>query len=463
MSSPLAASSASCMLFDKVLIANRGEIAERIQRACRDLGLKTVAVCSEADREAPYGKTADSFLCIGPSSAAKSYLNKDAILLAARLTGAEAIHPGYGFLSENAAFAQAVEEAGLVFIGPDSKSMATMGDKISAKKAMIEAGVPCVPGPDTALPDDPSKVEQIALEIGYPVIIKASGGGGGRGMRVVPEAGLLQDAVALTREEARQAFGSPALYMEKFLQHPRHIEIQVLCDSHGNAVWLGHRDCSMQRRHQKVVEEAPAPGIAPEIIGPVGAACVKACQQIGYRGVGTFEFLYEDDAFYFIEMNTRLQVEHPVTELTSGLDIVQEQIKAAQGISLIMTQADVQCAGHSFECRINAEDPRTFVPSPGTITHFHAPGGLGVRVDSGVYAGYKIPPYYDSLIGKLIVHGRTRVECMMRLRRVLDEFVVDGIKTTLPLFQDLVSNQDIANGDYDIHWLENYLAETSAT
>ncbi|TAX85698.1 ATP-grasp domain-containing protein, partial (plasmid) [Rhizobium leguminosarum] len=317
--------------FDTVLIANRGEIAARIQRACRELGLKTVAICSEADREAPYGKTADSFLCIGPSTAAKSYLNQDAILLAARLAGAGAIHPGYGFLSENAAFADAVEKAGLIFIGPTTSSIATMGDKISAKRAMMAAGVPCVPGPDTALPDDPATIERIALEIGYPVIIKAAGGGGGRGMRVVPKADLLHEAIALTREEARKAFGSPALYMEKFLEHPRHIEIQVICDDHGNAVWLGHRDCSMQRRHQKVVEEAPAPGIAPDIIQPVGLACVEACLQIGYRGVGTFEFLYEDGAFYFIEMNTRLQVEHPVTEMTSGVDIVQAQIRAAQG------------------------------------------------------------------------------------------------------------------------------------
>jgi len=309
--------------FDTVLIANRGEIAVRIQRACRELGLKTVAICSEADRQATYIETADSFLCIGPSAAGKSYLNKDAILLAARLTGAGAIHPGYGFLSENAAFADAVEKAGLVFIGPTAASIATMGDKIAAKRAMLAAGVPCVPGPDTALPDEPAAIERIALEIGYPIIVKASGGGGGRGMRVVPKADQLHEAIALTREEARKAFGSPSLYMEKFLEYPRHIEVQVICDDHGNAVWLGHRDCSMQRRHQKVVEEAPAPGIAPEIIQPVGMACVQACRQIGYRGVGTFEFLYENGAFYFIEMNTRLQVEHPVTELTSGIDIVQ--------------------------------------------------------------------------------------------------------------------------------------------
>ncbi|WP_159947590.1 acetyl-CoA carboxylase biotin carboxylase subunit [Rhizobium sp. 18065] len=449
------------MRFDTVLIANRGEIAKRIQRACCDLGLKVVCICSEADREASYGKTAGSFVCIGPSSAAKSYLNQDAILLAARLTGAGAIHPGYGFLSENAAFAEAVEKAGLVFVGPDSKSIGIMGDKISAKRAMIAAGVPCVPGPDTALPEDPAVVEQIALEIGYPVIIKAAGGGGGRGMRVVPEAGLLHDAVALTREEARQAFGSPALYMEKFLQHPRHIEIQVLCDSHGNAVWLGHRDCSMQRRHQKVVEEAPAPGIAPEIIGPVGAACVKACQQIGYRGVGTFEFLYEDDAFYFIEMNTRLQVEHPVTELTSGLDIVQEQIKAAQGLPLTMTQADVQCEGHSFECRINAEDPESFMSSAGIITDISLPQGEGVRVDTHIHAGYKVSPYYDSLIAKVIVHAPTRAQAMEKMRKALADTRIDGISTNIAFLRALFEDSAFAQGETDIHYLEQWLKQRS--
>ncbi|NKN35209.1 acetyl-CoA carboxylase biotin carboxylase subunit [Agrobacterium sp. a22-2] len=457
MASPLGETSVSGMRFDTVLIANRGEIATRIQRACRDLGLKTVCICSEADREAPYGKTADSFVCIGPSSAAKSYLNQDAILLAARLTGAGAIHPGYGFLSENAAFAEAVEKAGLVFIGPDSRSIAIMGDKISAKRAMIAAGVPCVPGPDTALPDDPAAVEQIALEIGYPVIIKAAGGGGGRGMRVVPEAGLLHDAVTLTREEARQAFGSPALYMEKFLQHPRHIEIQVLCDHHGNAVWLGHRDCSMQRRHQKVVEEAPAPGIAPEIIGPVGAACVKACQQIGYRGVGTFEFLYEDEAFYFIEMNTRLQVEHPVTELTSGFDIVQEQIKAAQGIPLVMTQEDVTCEGHSFECRINAEDPESFMSSAGIITGLTLPEGEGIRVDTHIHAGYKVSPYYDSLIAKVIVHAPTRAQAMEKMREALADTCVEGISTNIPFLRALFEDRVFAQGETDIHYLEQWL------
>lgn len=449
--------------FDTVLIANRGEIAARIQRACRDLGLKTVAVCSEADREAAYGKTADSFLCIGPSSAAKSYLNQNALLLAARLTGAGAIHPGYGFLSENAAFADAVEKAGLIFIGPEAFSIATMGDKISAKRAMTAAGVPCVPGPDTALPDDPAAVERIALEIGYPVIIKAAGGGGGRGMRVVPEAGSLHEAIALTREEARQAFGSPSLYMEKFLQHPRHIEIQVLCDTHGNALWLGHRDCSMQRRHQKVVEEAPAPGISPEAIRPVGLACVEACRQIGYRGVGTFEFLYENGAFYFIEMNTRLQVEHPVTEMTSGLDIVQAQIKAAQGAPLELTQDDVVCDGHSFECRINAEDPDSFLPSAGVVTGLALPEGLGIRVDTHIHAGYKVSPYYDSLIAKLIVHAPTRAEAIVKMREALAGTRVDGISTNLPFLRALFEDSAFIRGETDIHYLEQWLKQRMAS
>ncbi|NEJ19435.1 acetyl-CoA carboxylase biotin carboxylase subunit [Rhizobium leguminosarum] len=443
--------------FDTVLIANRGEIAVRIQRACRELGLKTVAICSEADREAPYGSTADSFLCIGPSTAAKSYLNQDAILLAARLAGAGAVHPGYGFLSENAAFADAVEKAGLTFIGPTTSSIAIMGDKISAKRAMMAAGVPCVPGPDTALPDDPAMIERIALEIGYPVIIKATGGGGGRGMRVVPKADLLHEAIALTREEARKAFGSPALYMEKFLEHPRHIEIQVICDDHGNAVWLGHRDCSMQRRHQKVVEEAPAPGIAPDIIQPVGLACVEACLQIGYRGVGTFEFLYEDGAFYFIEMNTRLQVEHPVTEMTSGVDIVQAQIKAAQGHVLDLAQGDVTCEGHSFECRINAEDPETFLPSAGVVTHLALPAGPGIRVDTHIHTGYKVSPYYDSLIAKLIVHAPTRAEAMARMRKALAGTEVEGISTNIPFLRALFEDGAFERGETDIHYLEQWL------
>lgn len=448
--------------FDTVLIANRGEIAARIQRACRELGLKTVAICSEADRQAPYGQTADTFLCVGPANAAKSYLNQNAILIAARLTGAGAIHPGYGFLSENAAFSQAVEDAGLVFIGPDARSISTMGDKIAAKRAMIAAGVPCVPGPDTALPEDAATVERITNEIGYPIIIKAAGGGGGRGMRVVQEAALLHEAITLTREEARQAFGSAVLYMEKFLQHPRHIEIQVLCDTHGNAVWLGHRDCSMQRRHQKVVEEAPAPGISVDVIQPVGMACVEACRQIGYRGVGTFEFLFEDGKFYFIEMNTRLQVEHPVTEMTSGIDIVQAQIKAAQGKPLDLRQADVICDGHSFECRINAEDPDKFLPSAGIVTNLVLPEGEGIRVDTHIHVGYRVSPYYDSLIAKLIVHAPTRAEAMVRMRQALAGTRVEGISTNLPLLRALFEDDAFAQGETDIHYLEQWLKERSA-
>ncbi|ARO32987.1 acetyl-CoA carboxylase biotin carboxylase subunit AccC 2 (plasmid) [Rhizobium sp. NXC14] len=443
--------------FDTVLIANRGEIAVRIQRTCHELGLKTVAICSEADRQAPYIKSADNFLCIGPSTAGKSYLNQDAILLAARLTGAGAIHPGYGFLSENAAFADAVERAGLIFIGPTALSIATMGDKIAAKRAMMAAGVPCVPGPDTALPDDLVSVELVALDIGYPVIVKAAGGGGGRGMRVVPKADQLHEAIALTREEARKAFGSPSLYMEKFLQHPRHIEIQIICDGHGNAVWLGHRDCSMQRRHQKVVEEAPAPGIAPEIIQPVGMACVEACRQIGYRGVGTFEFLYEDGAFYFIEMNTRLQVEHPVTEMTSGVDIVRAQIKAAEGHVLELTQDGVTCDGHSFECRINAEDPDTFLPSAGVITRLVLPQGSGIRVDTHIHAGYKVSPYYDSLIAKLIVHAPTRAKARARMCEALAGIEIEGIATNIPFLRALFEDHAFARGETDIHYLEQWL------
>jgi acetyl-CoA carboxylase biotin carboxylase subunit len=447
--------------FDTVLIANRGEIALRILKACKDLGLKTVMVCSEADRQASYGELADTFLCIGPASAGKSYLNKDAILLAARMTGAGAVHPGYGFLSENAGFSKAVEDAGMVFIGPTAQSISTMGDKIAAKTAMIAAGVPCVPGPDSELPDDKAAVEAIAAEIGYPVIVKAAGGGGGRGMRVVADAGALHSSVSTTREEARQAFGTPALYMEKFLQHPRHVEIQVLCDVHGNAVWLGHRDCSMQRRHQKVVEEAPAPGIPHEIIGPVADACVTACQQIGYRGVGTFEFLYEDGGFYFIEMNTRLQVEHPVTEMTSGVDIVQAQIRAAQGMPLTISQADVATDGHAFECRINAEDPETFLASAGTITGLQLPSGPGIRVDTHVHAGYKVPPYYDSLIGKLIVHAPTRAEAIGLMRSALAQTQIEGISTNLPLLRSLFEDEGFAAGGTDIHYLETWLKRRS--
>ena len=445
-------------MFEKILIANRGEIALRIQRACRELGIKTVVVHSEADREAKYVRLADESVCIGPAPSRESYLNMPAIISAAEVTDSEAIHPGYGFLSENADFADRVEKSGFVFIGPRPDTIRLMGDKVSAKRAMIEAGVPVVPGSEGALPDDPQEIIRIAREVGYPVIIKAAGGGGGRGMRVVYTEAALLNAVTMTRSEAGAAFNNPEVYMEKFLENPRHVEIQVLADGGRNAVWLGERDCSMQRRHQKVIEEAPAPGIARRLIERIGDRCADACRKMGYRGAGTFEFLYENGEFYFIEMNTRLQVEHPVTEAITGMDLVQEQIRVASGQGLSVTQADIEFHGHAIECRINAEDPRTFVPSPGTLTYFHTPGGLGVRVDSGAYQGYKIPPYYDSMIGKLIVHGRDRDECIRRLRRALDEFVVDGIKTTLPLFQDLLQNEDILKGEYDIHWLEKYLA-----
>ena len=445
--------------FGTVLIANRGEIALRVQRACRELRLRSVMICSEADRDAPYGATADEFVCIGPSAPGQTYLNQAAILLAARTTGAEAIHPGYGFLSENADFAQAVEDAGLVFIGPPASAIRTMGDKIAAKRAMIEAGVPCVPGPDTALPDDIAAINEIARDIGYPVIVKAAGGGGGRGMRVVRDASVLEDAVSVTREEARRAFGSPELYLEKFLEHPRHVEIQVLCDSHGNAVWLGHRDCSMQRRHQKVVEEAPAPGIPVEIAAAVGERCVEACRRIGYRGVGTFEFLYENSAFYFIEMNTRLQVEHPVTEMTSGIDIVCEQIRVAQGLPLGISQAEVRTSGHSFECRINAEDPFTFSASPGRIANVRFPAGPGVRVDSHVVTGYKVSPHYDSLIAKLIVHAPTRDQAIRRMQVALADTRIDGIATNLPLHREIFEDTAFLAGGTDIHHLEHWLSE----
>ncbi len=445
--------------FEKVLIANRGEIAMRVQRACRELGLRTVMICSDADRDAPYRTTADEFVCIGPAAPGQSYLNQAAVLLAARATGAGAIHPGYGFLSENAGFAEAVEAAGLVFIGPPASAIRTMGDKIAAKRAMIEAGVPCVPGPDAALPEDIRSSEDIAHSIGYPVIVKAAGGGGGRGMRVVRDPAMLRDAVLVTREEARRAFGRPELYMEKFLEHPRHIEIQVLCDDHGNAVWLGHRDCSMQRRHQKVVEEAPAPGIAADIVAAVGERCANACRQIGYRGAGTFEFLYENGEFYFIEMNTRLQVEHPVTEMTSGIDIVCEQLRVAQGLPLSISQAEMRAHGHSFECRINAEDPFTFAASPGRIVAAEFPSGPGVRVDTHVATGYKVSPYYDSLIAKLIVHAPTRDEAIRRMRVALADTRIDGISTNLPLHRELFGDPAFCTGETDIHYLEKWLDE----
>jgi acetyl-CoA carboxylase biotin carboxylase subunit len=449
-------------MFDTVLIANRGEIALRILRACRGLGLRTVVVHSEADRDAPWLEHAHQALCIGPAPADRSYLNQPAILFAAKVSGAQAIHPGYGFLSENAGFVEKVERAGLTFIGPSSRCIRTMGDKVAAKRAMRAAGVPCVPGPDEALPEDPAAIVAVARRIGYPVIVKAAGGGGGRGMRVVQGEQALPDAIALTREEARRTFGNPEVYIEKFLLRPRHVEIQVLADSHGNAIWLGSRDCSLQRRHQKVLEEAPAPQIEPALIAQVGERCAEACRQIGYCGVGTFEFLYEDDAFFFIEMNTRLQVEHPVTEMTSGIDIVQQQIRVARGERLAFGQADVGCRGHAIECRINAEDPTTFAPSPGRITGWSPPGGWGVRLDSHAAAGYRVPAYYDSMIAKLIVHGTSRDDALSRLDQALAEMRVEGIATNLPLHRAIVRDDGFAAGGVDIHYLERWLGRRAA-
>jgi acetyl-CoA carboxylase, biotin carboxylase subunit len=449
-------------MFDTVLIANRGEIALRIQRACRGLGLKTVAVHSEADRDASHVAQADQALCIGPAAPGQSYLNQAAILFAAELSGAQAIHPGYGFLSENAGFAERVEQAGLTFIGPSAACIRTMGDKVAAKRAMRRAGVPCVPGPDEGLPEDPLAIRALARDVGYPVIVKAAGGGGGRGMRVVHDEAALLDAMALTREEARRAFGNPEVYIEKFLLHPRHVEIQVLADSHGQAVWLGSRDCSLQRRHQKVIEEAPAPGIDEALIAEVGERCAAACRQIGYCGVGTFEFLYERGAFYFIEMNTRLQVEHPVTEMTTGIDIVQQQLRVARGERLTLTQADVRCQGHAIECRINAENPETFAPSPGRITAWQLPGGFGVRVDSHAGAGYRVPPYYDSMIAKLIVHGSTRADALDRMRLALAEMHVEGISTNVALHREILRDDGFAAGGVDIHHLERWLQQRRA-
>jgi len=445
-------------MFDKILIANRGEIALRVLRACHELGIRTVAVHSEADAEAKYVKLADESVCIGPASSAQSYLNIPRIIAAAEVTDAEAIHPGYGFLSENADFAERVESSGFVFIGPRPETIRLMGDKVSAKQCMIEAGVPCVPGSGGALPEDPKEIVKIARAIGYPVIIKAAGGGGGRGMRVVHTEGALLSSVTTTRTEAGAAFGNPTVYMEKYLENPRHIEIQVLADQHGHAIYLGERDCSMQRRHQKVIEEAPAQGIDRKVIAKVGEACVAACKRINYRGAGTFEFLYENGEFFFIEMNTRVQVEHPVTELITGIDIVQEQIRVAAGEKLRNTQKEVHLRGHAIECRINAEDPFKFIPSPGKITQWHTPGGPGIRVDSHVYAGYTVPPHYDSMIGKVIAYGDTREQAIRRLRIALSEMVVDGIKTNIPLHQEMLMDSHFLQGGTSIHYLEKKLA-----
>jgi acetyl-CoA carboxylase biotin carboxylase subunit len=445
-------------MFEKILIANRGEIALRIQRACREMGIRTVAVHSEADADAKYVKLADESVCIGPAASALSYLNVPAIISAAELTDAEAIHPGYGFLSENADFAERIESSGFVFIGPRPETIRLMGDKVSAKAAMRAANVPCVPGSDGALPDDPEAIRQMAQATGYPIIIKASGGGGGRGMRVVHSEGALLNAVAMTQAEAQSAFGNPTVYMERYLQTPRHIEIQILADQQGHAVHLGERDCSMQRRHQKIMEEAPAPGLDPTLRDAIGERCAEACRQIGYRGAGTFEFLYENGEFFFIEMNTRVQVEHPVTELITGIDIVQQQIRIAAGEPLPFTQKDIIFRGHAIECRINAEHPYTFMPSPGRISAYHAPGGPGIRVDSHVYQNYVIPPYYDSMIGKLLAHGATREQAIARMRTALLEIVVEGVNTNILLHQDLMNDQNVLQGGTSIHYLEQKLA-----
>ncbi len=443
-------------MFDKVLIANRGEIALRVNRACHEMGIKTVAVHSTADANAMHVRMADESVCIGPPPARDSYLNIPAIVTACEVTGAQAVHPGYGFLSENARFAEIIEEHGIVFIGPKPDHIRLMGDKIEAKKAVKRLGIPVVPGSDGAVTND-ADAKRIADAIGYPVLVKAAAGGGGRGMKVARNESELSLALATARSEAKAAFGDDSVYLEKYLQLPRHIEIQVLADSQGKVVHLGERDCSLQRRHQKVWEEAGSPALNAQTRDSIGRVVTDALTRLGYLGVGTIEFLYENGEFYFIEMNTRLQVEHPVTEMITGLDLVREQVRVAHGGSIGFDQSDVTFSGHAIECRVNAENPLTFRPSPGLIKEFHVPGGLGVRVDSAAYAGYKIPPYYDSLIGKLIVHGRNRTECLMRLRRSLSEFVIDGIETTIPLFQSLVNEPDIVNGDYSIHWLENFL------
>lgn len=443
-------------MFDKILIANRGEIALRILRACKELGISTVAVHSTADANAMHVRLADESVCIGPPTVSDSYLNVPALIAACEITGAEAVHPGYGFLSENANFADVLAEHHITFIGPKAEHIRLMGDKIEAKKTALRLGIPCVPGSEGGI-TDLDKAMRIAKDIGFPVLIKAAAGGGGRGMKVARKPEDLIYAVQSAQTEAKAAFGNDMVYIEKYLEKPRHIEIQVLGDGKGNAVYLGERDCSLQRRHQKVWEEGPSPILSSQERLKIGEIVANAMCEIKYEGAGTVEFLYENGQFYFIEMNTRIQVEHPVTEMITGIDLVHEQIRVANGAPLSVKQSDISITGHAIECRINAEHPETFRPSPGTITYFHPPGGLGVRVDSAVYQGYAIPPYYDSLVGKLIVHGRTRTECLMRLRRALDEFVVDGVDTTLPLFRNLVRNPDIQDGMYDIHWLENYL------
>ncbi len=446
-------------MFEKILIANRGEIALRIQRACRELGIRTVVVHSEADTEAKYVKLADESVCIGPPAAQASYLNIPAIISAAEVTDAEAIHPGYGFLAENADFAEKVEGSGFVFIGPRPENIRLMGDKVSAKLAMQKAGVPTVLGSEGELPADPKDTVKIARKIGYPVLLKSAGGGGGRGMRVVHTEAALLNAVAVTRSEAQAAFGNPTVYLERFLENPRHIEIQVLADGQKGAVHLGERDCSIQRRHQKVIEEAPAPELAVKLRDRIGERCVEACRKIGYRGAGTFEFLYEEGEFYFIEMNTRIQVEHPVTEMVTGVDIVQEQIRIAAGEKLRLRQKDVELRGHAIECRINAEDPYRFTPSPGRIVSYHPPGGPGIRVDTHIYQGYRVPPDYDSLIGKVIAYGATREQAINRMRVALSEMVVEGIQTNLPLHRELVNDTHFLRGGVSIHYLEQKLAQ----
>jgi acetyl-CoA carboxylase biotin carboxylase subunit len=443
-------------MFDKLLIANRGEIALRIHRACREMGISTVAVHSTADADAMHVRLADESVCIGPPRPADSYLNMPAVLSAAIITNADAIHPGYGLLSENATFAAMVAEHGFTFVGPTAEHIRMMGDKIIAKETMIAVGVPVVPGSDGPINDE-AEAKAVAKRIGYPVLIKATAGGGGRGMKVAENEAQLGEAFGTARSEAKAAFGNDQVYMEKYLSHPRHIEIQILADSHGNVVHLGERDCSMQRRHQKLLEEAPSPALNAEQRNRIGSIATQAIAKIGYLGAGTLEFLFQDGEFYFIEMNTRLQVEHPITEMISGIDIVREQIRIAAGSPLSFTQADVKLSGHAIECRINAETPDTFMPAPGRIRDYHPPGGLGVRVDSALYAGYNVPPYYDSLISKLIVHGTSRNECLMRLRRALEEYVIEGVQTTIPLHRRLIAESDFVNGNYDIHWLERFV------